>query len=148
MNASQQRNTKYESAAIFQGPNSFALECVERGVYGSKPIRLEVHESLFTDKEMAKVHEALAILEEKFALAHDAKEQELQIAGDVPREKVHELVRRAEDAKLEAARLEAEAIVKRAELEAEAEAKRLELAALDAALAAKRAEAAGAEGGK
>lgn len=135
MNASQHRDTQYEIASLRQEPNSFVVECVERGVFGSRPVPLDLHESLFSEEEMTTVHEALRILEEKFAIAHAAKEQELEIVGlDVPRAKVQEFVRRAEGAKAEAARIEAENLVKRAEAEE-----------LDANLSVLRAAAAGAE---
>jgi hypothetical protein len=124
MNASTSRDTRYELKFLHQGPNAFGLECTERGVHGSSPVRLEVHESLFTDEEMAQVHAVLAMLEEKFAAAHDAKETELGMhTAAIPRAKVHELVRQAEEARiavkvaqLESARIEAENLLKREEL--------------------------------
>lgn len=124
MNASASRNTRYEIRFLHQGPNQFGLECVERGVYSSAPVRLEVHESLFTDEEMQLVHDALALLEEKFAQTHAAKEAELGLNLDAPRAEVHKLVRQAEEARaakheaeIESARLTAENILKRAEAE-------------------------------
>lgn len=125
MNASVYRNTKYEVRFLHQGPNAFGLECSERGVPGVAPVRVEVHESLFSDKEMKQIHDALALLEEKFAIAYAAKEAEWGVDGlDAPRAKVHALIREAEEAKaqaeaakVEAARIQAENIVKRAEVE-------------------------------
>jgi phage host-nuclease inhibitor protein Gam len=80
-------------------------------------------------------------MEEGFRAVHEAKEAELGIAGlTAPRAEVQALVRRAEDAKLEAARIETENISKRAEAESEAAAKRAQIAVLDAQIATKRAE--------
>lgn len=161
MNASTHRNTKYEILFLHQGPNSFGLECIERGVFGSKVARLEVPESLFTDEEMTQVHAALGLLEEKFAIAHDAEEKAIQLAGiNIPRQEVHKLVAQAQEAraeveraKLEAARIEAENKANRAaaiedaklfaaQATAEAtEASRLEIDRVNARLAARLAAA-------
>lgn len=95
MDASVERkHTQYELRTLQQGPNSFFITCGESGVYGSAPMALDVHESLFTDEEMQQVHDCLALLETKFALAHQAREDELEIEGlKAPRDKVHALVK-------------------------------------------------------
>lgn len=107
MDASKHRDTKYEVVFVHQGPNAFGVEVVERGVHGSRPMRLELHQDLFTDEEMAKIHEALGILEIAFEVAHGDHEKALGIGADMPRKAVHDLVKQAEAARL--AKLQAEA---------------------------------------
>lgn len=96
MNASSHRNTRFEIVLFQQGPNSFGIVCAERGVHGSNIEPLEVHESAFTDEEMAQVHAVLGMLEEKYAAVFDAKR-----AVHTP-EAVHALVNQGERARREA----------------------------------------------
>ena len=63
LNASAHRHTRFELRSLIQGPNSFALECSERGVLGTKPKPLDVPEKRWTDAEMKTIHEALRLLE-------------------------------------------------------------------------------------
>ncbi len=120
------RTTKYEVREVLVGPNGIRVRCVERGVHGSAPVWLVVDESVYTPEQIATIHAFFSLVEEGFRLGHDAKEEELKLAGiDVPRAEVHKLVAEAEGAKaakeaadLEALRIAAENIVKRADLEA------------------------------
>lgn len=119
------RSTKYELRFLHVGPNSVGVECTERGVHGSVPIRLEVSEDAFTEGQVEQIKSAFSLIEEAFRIAHDAKEDALKLTGiDVPRAEVHKLVELAEKARaaaraaeLETARIEAENIVKRSEHE-------------------------------
>lgn len=71
MNASVYRKTRFEVKLVQQGPNSFGLVCAARDKVGEEVPPLEVPEELFTDDEMKQVHNALQILEEKFAIVYD-----------------------------------------------------------------------------
>lgn len=148
MNASVFRNSKFELRQLVQGPNSFGLLVSERGVFGSSPSPIEVPEGDFTDAEMQQVHNALALLETKAAAVYQRKLDELGADADkLPAEKLHALVKAADDAKaakmaadLETARIEAEALVKRAEAEEFDRNQAVLRAAAEADIAAKRAE--------
>ncbi len=79
LNASVFRDTRFEIRSVHQGPNSFVLEVGVRGsgtvvdgrFQGVNGPPLEAHESLFTDEEMTLVHQALELLENKYAEAYD-----------------------------------------------------------------------------
>ncbi|HVJ94878.1 MAG TPA: hypothetical protein VM580_34080 [Labilithrix sp.] len=96
---------------------------MERDVYGSGVKELELGEGDFTESQMARVHDGLRALEEVCASVFDRK------AAEHTAQSVQDLVNRGEAAKREAARFETDA-----------EARRVEVAALDAQIAAKRAE--------
>jgi hypothetical protein len=136
MNASVYRDTEFELSKLVQGPNSFGVVAIPRGVAptpneagGLTPppaIPLELPEGLFTDEEMAVCHQALRIWEEKYAIVH---------AGwrDAPA-RVTEAISKAVEA--ESRRKLAE--LKALELEALQAQKLAELTALDEEIAAKR----------
>lgn len=153
MNASVFRTTRFEIGMIHQGPNSFGIAAAERGVHGSQVERLEVPEEDFTDEEMAQVHAVLEMLEEKFAAVFDRKTRDLTPAvvhdmlNTTERAKAAALAAQKAAAKADADRVQLEEAASRAAADCAAtmvEKERLaaELAALDAAIAAKRAEAA------
>lgn len=155
------RTTKYELRFLHVGPNGVGVECTERGVVGSAPIRLEIDEDVFSAEQIAAIKATFSLIEEAFRIGHDAKEEALSLAGiAVPRAEVHKLVRQAEEAKAaakaaaaEKARHEEEtekardlAEVERKRVEIEAEAKRQELAELEAQLVERRSVLASNDG--
>ncbi len=118
MNASVFRKTRFELVSLVQGPNQFRVVAVSRttpptvnpsgGLIPPPAVTLEVHEDLFSNDEMVRVHAALEILEEKFAEAYDAW-------ATAP-ERIDDAIRAAEAAKLEKSRLDMEMVQKRAEM--------------------------------
>lgn len=115
LNASVHRKTRFEIRELHQGPNSFGLVCTERGSLGKLP-GLEVHESDFTDEEMAQIHAALELLENKFAPVYDAHTRDPARMRELLVE-AKEAERQLEISRLEMNRVAMELIAKRAELE-------------------------------
>lgn len=144
MNASVFRNTRFEIHAIQQKANSFTVACSERGGAvqalpggGAEPVRvpvLDLEEEMFTDEEMSLVHQALELLEVKFAAKYDGW-------TSAP-ERMHEAVTRAtvaEDLARQAESRRKSAELKALELEARQAEKLAELTALDEQIAARKA---------
>jgi hypothetical protein len=147
-NIGSYRSTKYEAHEVRVSANSVWVACSERGIHGSSPVQIEVTQSLFTPEQVATIQAALSLLEEGFRAVHDAKEEELGLAGaTLARAEVHRLVTQAEAAREAKSKAEAETTALRREqarLDGEAVVKRAEITALDAEIAAKRAEGPGA----
>jgi hypothetical protein len=114
MNASVYRNTRFEILLIQQGPNSFGCVALARDGSTAK-LQFDLHESMFSDLEMAQIHDVLRLLEEKFAAAYDAEEQDPKKAKAIIAEAI-EAKRELEITRLEKQRLEIEAVALRAEL--------------------------------
>lgn len=134
------RTTRYETKFLHFGANEIGFEGTERNV-GGEPIRVVVHESLYTAEQIAIIHAAMSLIEAGVAIVHGEKEDALKLAGiDIPREEVAKLVREADEAK--AAKKAAEDALDRLRDEEIVEAKRIEIErkAAEEELAAKRAE--------
>lgn len=70
LNASVHRDTEHELVTLRQRANAFEVGCVERGVFGTAPSVLPLHEDLFTDEELSQViFPALRLFEEKYKIA-------------------------------------------------------------------------------
>ena len=144
MNASAPRSTRFELHTLVQLANHFRVSASQRGgavepngvvgpngTQGLRPVAvptLEIPEEAFSDEEMETIHEALRILEEKFALVYDG--------WAAAPERMHEAVSTAVEAEARAKRAELKAL----ELEARQAEKLAELTALDEEIAAKRAK--------
>lgn len=147
--SAQNRDTQFELLNVRQRANGWTLRCVERGIASQVP-DLDVSDDALTQAEHDVVIAAFTILEEKAAVVHRRYVSDPQRLRDLLVE-----AKAAEEAKGKAEEARAKADAERADLEAAAsraaskcvaamaEKERLaaELAALDAALAAKRAEA-------
>lgn len=107
--ASMWRDTKYEFSWLQQGGNAFGVEYTERGIHNSKPVRLEITDgnldgqrNMISPERMTRIHDGLRAIEEIIDEEHARLEAELEIQGlTAPRDKVHALVKQAEDAKSE-----------------------------------------------
>lgn len=138
MNAGSYRGNRYFVQRVQVGPNSWYVEAAEHGVVAAKPIGIDIHESKVTPEELAQILAVFSIFDRLFEEAHSSIENELQITGEaLAREKVFELVRQAEDAKIQRAVIELENL----RIQNEQIQKRAELEALDAEIASKRAAA-------
>lgn len=136
MNASVYRNTRFEIHSLQQRANSFQVSASQRGgavqpngAGAMEPVRvpvLDLEDKHFTDEEMQQIHDALRILEEKFAQVYDGwAEAPERITEAVTMAVAAESRRKV--AELESQRLELEQVEKRALL-----------ATLDEEIAAKR----------
>lgn len=103
-NASSPRDTQYEWTHIQQGPNSFYTRVIERGVHGTAPVAIDLHEDAWSPEELQLAHDFGELIERKYAEAHKRLEDDLEIQGlKAPREKVHAFVKQVEMAKIESA---------------------------------------------